>query len=283
MIDKIDLFKKLFPEEKIITINENQGAEHHILDINNKWICKISKNLDSSILEIEANLLKALHGKLKTKIPAIEYYEPNFIVYKKIPGIELTSEFYENLNSEQKNTLAYDIAFFLHELHNSLTIDEARKTGLKDTGWPWSPEQLIQKAYLIDNAELKEVFNTFIKDYSNLRKEPLIKLIHNDMIIRNIIINEQDYRLSGIIDFTDAAIDDFYIDLRLNYMSIPELSKSIAENYSKIANVTINIKKIYIYYIATEFSRYLQHIEEQKINDLDKIKERILSNLEYLN
>ena len=43
---KLMLFQQLFSAEKIITVIENQGMEHYILDINGTWICKIAKNSD---------------------------------------------------------------------------------------------------------------------------------------------------------------------------------------------------------------------------------------------
>src|SRR3990167_6748562 len=177
--DKLDLFKKLFPTEEIKTVTENQGAEHYILEINDIWICKISKNLGSPSLEIESNLLKLLPDKLKTRIPIVEYYEPNFLVYKKIPGIELTNEIYQNLNQTQRDKLAYDIAYFLHELHNSLSVEDAKKIGVTKNNWPWSPEKLIQQAHFIEDAELKEIFQTFINSYSEIRKNNKTMLIHN--------------------------------------------------------------------------------------------------------
>lgn len=280
--DKLELFKKIFPTVEIKSVSENQGAEHYILDINDLWICKISKNIESSGLEMEANLLKSLLSKLKTKIPIVEYYEAGFLIYKKIPGVELTNEIYEKLSKTQKDKLANDIAFFLHELHNSLNIVDAKKIGLIKNDWPWSPEKLNYHSFLIENAELKEIFQTFIKTYIYLRKEDKITLIHNDINTRNIIIDPRAGQLSGIIDFTDVALDDQYIDLRFTYMSIHELSESIAKNYANIANILFNIEKIYIYYMATEFSRYLEYIKEQKNNELYKINNRIISVLKIL-
>lgn len=80
---KLELFKKLFPHEEIVTIAHQQGAEHYILDINNTWICKITKNRESTLLHQEASLLHALKNKIKTSIPYIQHYEPECIIIKK--------------------------------------------------------------------------------------------------------------------------------------------------------------------------------------------------------
>lgn len=51
---------------------------------------------------------------------------------------------------------------------------------------------------------------------------------------------------------------------------------SIAKCYSKIAGININLQKIYLYFIATEFSRYLEATKDGKLcSDLIYIKERI--------
>lgn len=280
--NKLELFKRIFPNEKIVTVKQMEGAENYILEINNLWICKIPKNIHSNNLAIEAQLLNLLKNKLKTRIPLIEYYEPNFLVYKKISGTELTFEHYIALSPEQKDTLASDIAYFLYELHNSLPIETAKKLGLTQTNWPWPPEMLEAESTYLKDPTLIYIFNPCIQEYKDLRQTNVeVKLIHNDMILRNIIINEQTGKLSGIIDFTDVAFDDLYLDLRRNYLSIPKLSEAIAKQYAQHANMILNIRKIYIYYIATEFSRYLQHIKEQK-EDLDTIKLRIVETFKFL-
>ncbi|HEX2977953.1 MAG TPA: phosphotransferase [Candidatus Babeliales bacterium] len=255
----LELFKKKFPLEQIEKTVYMQGAEHHVIEINDKWICKIQKTSDSTTLEIEKKVLNLLKGKIKTKIPTVAYAAKGFIVYKKIAGIELTTNFYNCLGESEQNLLAADIAFFLYELHNGIELSEAQEIGLEQTNWPWSQQKIKEHAHLIGDQDLKEIFLIFIRNYQDIIV-PLeqTKLIHNDLILRNIIVHPSTGRLSGIIDFTDAAIDSFYLDLRLNYMSIPKLSESIAEYYARLNNVPLIMENIYLYYIATEFSRYLQ-------------------------
>lgn len=279
-------FQRHFPTEVIKTVTENQGFVHRILVINNLWICKIPKDpantQHSTALAVEVQLLKALQGKLTTRIPVVAYAAPNFLVYQQIPGTELTAEIYANLNQLQQARLAHDIAYFLYELHRALSIPEAKQIGLTLNDWPWSPAKLIQQASLLTDPELKELFAIFVTDYTDPRGVPNITLIHNDMMNRNIIVDPQAGCLSGIIDFTDAAIDDPYIDLRLNYLSIPALSEAITVNYAQLIGGAPDRKKIYQYYLATEFSRYLECLAVQNLAELPKIKARIVQSANYL-
>ena len=240
-LDKLALFKKLFSNEQLISVKEMEGSDNHILEINNEWICKNSKTkgLETKI-QLEVKLLKLLEGKLKTRIPIVKYYEQNVLIYKKISGIELTIDFYNKLSQKQKEKLAYDIAYFLHEFHNILNAEELKKLGLTKTDWPWSPAKLLQEVYLIEDIELQEIFKSFIKDYEQIRHEYTAKLIHNDLKPENIIIDQKTGDLSGIIDFTDVAIDDPYLDLRMRYSGIPKFVESIAKEYAKLSGKIIN-------------------------------------------
>lgn len=202
--------------------------------------------------------------------------------YKKIPGTELTADFYHHLNAHEKEDLAHDIAYFLYELHNSLDTFQCQQLGLHATGWPWDADTLQQERVYLDDLVLIDIFDQFVQQYKQFKESvATTTLIHNDMIVRNIIVDETTKKLSGIIDFTDVALDDPQLDLRLNYTSIPSLSESIAHHYGKLNHKTINLKKIYSYYVATEFSRYEQHKKENK-KSLDIIKTRITTTFSLL-
>lgn len=268
-------FKELFPAEKIVTVEQAEGAEHLILDINNSWICKIAKVANETGLDVEAKLLQMLAGKLVTLIPVVEYYEPNFLVYRKISGVELSPELYSNLDQSQRATLAFDIAKFLHELHSALDPEIVQsELGLIATNWPWLPEELQAAAKNLNDPKLKLIFEVLINDYLHIKQAATeVCLTHNDLTIRNILVDPISGRLNGVIDFTDCALGDPCLDLRLNYLSIPELSAAIALNYIAISGMQIDLRNIYTYYLATEFSRYFQGVPAE----MAKARARILA------
>lgn len=68
----------------------------------------------------------------------------------------------------------------------------------------------------------------------------------------------------------------------MRYSSTPELAEAIARNYAKLSSIKTNIKKLYVYYMATEFSRYLQMQKEQQSNELEKIKKRIIESVSFV-
>ncbi len=103
-----------------------------------------------------------------------------------------------------------------------------------------------------------------------------IACIHNDVNVGNIIIDEQ-YRLAGIIDFTDACIDDIWLDLRVRFNNDAELQTLITKAYCALKNIPLHPTKIWIYYIAAEFSRFVQSIENNNTEKLPVISQRIIN------
>lgn len=271
---KLMLFQQLFPAEKIITVIENQGMEHYILEINDTWICKVAKNSDHG-LAVENKVLQFLQGKLQTTIPVVVHYEPGFLVYRKIVGQELSVENYAHLTQAQKTKLTGDIAIFLQELH-ALDLAEVMALGLDCCNWPWCAQQLISQADLITDRVMQQLFENFIPRYLGLKPEYAPVLIHNDLIIRNIIVDTKTGDLNGIIDFTDVAIGDRYLDLRLRWNSIPELVENVAIEYARLTSIKLELERIYIYYLATEFSRYLQLMQACETGKLTEVEARII-------
>jgi adenylate kinase family enzyme/aminoglycoside phosphotransferase len=263
--NKLELFKAHFPQEQIITVTENGGMEHLILEINGSWICKIAKN-SSEGLTIESKVLKFLEGKLSTNIPKVAYYEPGFLVYRKIAGVELSEELYTKLNSTQKNNLATSIATFLTELHN-INSQQVQALALPGHNWPWPTSQLIAHANAIQDPEIKQLFEQFISEYQTIQPNRFV-LTHNDLISRNIIVDPATGQLSGIIDWTDVALQDPYLDLRMRWNSIPELVEATALKYARLTNLKLEPRLVYVYYFATELSRYIQQIQAQELDQI---------------
>ena len=106
---RLELFKKQFPKEKITSVQEREGHDHSILEINHTWMCKSSKTEKGIILlEREVKVLDLLHGKITTKIPMPLYYEHNFLVYKKISGSPLLAYSFQRLGAIQKSKLVQE-------------------------------------------------------------------------------------------------------------------------------------------------------------------------------
>ena len=272
----IDIFQKLFPHEKLVTLNEKCGNEHDVVEINDRWICKSGKTQEAAILIArDVQLLQLLHGKITICIPQVLFFEEGLLIYEKIVGVSLTLDFFSKLNQNQMDNLAAGIGLFLYELHNALPMNEVQGLGFEKTNWPWAAEKLQKAVHSIDQ-DLKNVFDIFITDYTHQSAESNAALLHNDMAYQNIIVDEVTGKLHGIIDFTDAAIGNPHLDLRGRGQHDQNLTRLIVDYYAHLSHQLIDYKKIENYYLATEFSRYFEYVQEGKLDELADQKDKIL-------
>lgn len=276
---QLELFKKQFPQEKVKSVQLRQGQDHSVLEINHTWMCKSSKNEEGvALLEREVRLLELLKNKITTAIPVPIYYEYNFLVYKKIPGSPLFSYMFYHLGKKQQAKLIFDVAEFLLQFHQALTLEQIQELGLTKSNWPWSAEKLqAQRHYLQNQPEMLDVFDNIMKMYEHeVLTEMSPTLIHNDMGMKNIIVDPLTGQLRGVIDFTDIAFDDPCLDLRMRRENALDFSKAVSLVYAMKGGVRCSAEKLYSYYFATEFSRYFQLREQGDIKQAQEVFNEII-------
>lgn len=278
--------QKTIPGFSIKGIEEKQGDEHRVIEINSTWIFRLPKSLDvCKHMSVEVQLLKTLENKINLPIPKVIYYSKDDYVfgYKKIPGVLLSREIYMQLTPAEKNQFADDFAQFLCELHTSIPLVAARNIAvpfttirLTDADWPLKPAELQQKISPKIESSLQAIFNIFIKEYQRIvqSNQPAM-VVHNDLHSDNILIDPKTKRLSGIIDFTSAAIDTAYHDFRYLHLIDLEFVAHAVEAYNQIAPDQLIVADAYIYCMATEFSRLSEALARKDEAKISGIKGRI--------
>lgn len=261
---QLDFFKQQFPQEKITSVQEREGKDHLVTEINHTWICKSAKTDEYiPLLKREVALLKMLQGKITTQIPEPLHYQDNILVYKKIPGSPLFSYMIHHLGNKQKAKLVAEIAQFLLELHHALSAEQIESLQLSSSDWPWSLETLQEnRHYLVDLPEFIGLFDSLMKMYEASQDEITKTLIHHDFHLKNIIVDPLTGKLRGVIDFADVAYDDFALDLRIRRQAPVEFLEAVAAMYAMQGGTLCTPEKLYGYYFATEFSRYFQYRQE---------------------
>jgi aminoglycoside phosphotransferase (APT) family kinase protein len=279
---RVELFKKQFPQEKIKFVQERQGTDFDVLEINHTWMCKSAKTQEGiSALDQEVKVLKALQGKILTQIPEPLYYEENFLVYKKIAGSPLISYAFFRYGNKQRSKLICDLVDFLMQLHKALDQEQVESLAVMKSSLPWSLATLQEHShYLQDTPELLEVFNNIMKMYEKSSVQPAqLALIHNNFSMNNIIVDPITGQLRGILDFTNVAYDDKTLDLCIHRKNPVEFSKAITFVYALMTNTSENPEKIYSYYFATEFSRYFGYRKQDNAQMAQKTLHGIVESL----
>lgn len=284
IIKAVQIFTQLFPDEVVTSIDKKRGNEHDVIEINHRWICKSAKTSDKRFLIArEAQLLEALAGKITIAIPKVLYFQEHLLIYEKIAGVPLGLKLCWGKDKKLLDQLSADIALFLYQLHHALPMTQLEALGIPENDWPWFVEKLDQAGKNID-PDLQDAFMSFMKQcrrYQNpltnisarIQGSSVRKvLLHNDMNFQNIIVDPVTIQLQGIIDFADAAVGDPDLDLRPRGAHDLEVVEGIFNHYEKLMKRSIDRDKIDMYRCATEFSKYFQLLEENKLQAAQRMK-----------
>lgn len=202
----------------------DQGQNSLVAIVNEELIFKFPRyrhvmeelKKESEILPIISN-----HVTLEVPVPLYSSFESDepgqvFVGYKMIMGTPLERELYWQL--ENKQTLAAQIGGFLHELHG-LPADCLAGVSIKTrdgfTYWSRILAQVEKSIFPYIRPEFREQilesFRRFLDNNENFRYKPV--LTHGDFGTSNIIYDVKASKISGVIDFGQATLDDPAIDI----------------------------------------------------------------------
>lgn len=202
----------------------DQGQNSYVAAINNEFIFKFPRYKQViEELKKEKIFLQKINSYITLDIPLPYFssFESNevgsvFIGYKMIEGVPLERELLYKLKN--KHEVAAQIAEFLKELHGLPAGSLNGGVVEKRNGHEYWSNMLVkikENIFPHIRKDAKEhIYNTFhrfLDDRENFRYEPVI--VHGDLGSSNIIFDTEKGRVSGIIDFGQASVDDPAIDI----------------------------------------------------------------------
>lgn len=212
--DLITKINKVFPElewkkTKFIT----SGWDHNILLLDNNLVVRMPKNNDAKKrIMVDFCLLTHLQNKIDANIPIpfLKDVKSKIVIYKAVNGTTLSEDQYKKLSQSEKAKFAKHISTFLSQLHKT-SINNASKCGIPKKNIIDINREVIHNAKLIYSHlshQEKNSLDNFIKRRKEILKENKPRLIHGDLTSENIFFNKNNTNKIGIIDFSDAVIDD---------------------------------------------------------------------------
>jgi aminoglycoside 2''-phosphotransferase len=218
-----------------ITIIET-GWDHLVAEVNEEWIFRFPRNTSSiANLEREKNLLEYLKNHITLPIPRFIFVGKKhaFVGYKKLPGIHLNQQIYNNLKPEVCLLIAQTLATFFSELHRAVSIEQALL-------WGYSP--------IIRPLSRIEIFgNSLPADIGIMINEALIKakedlsqrlvFIHQDVNGDNTAFDMISGQITGVFDFSDTAMGPRSWDFAELFGIDERLAKLTAEIYADMNRV----------------------------------------------
>jgi aminoglycoside phosphotransferase (APT) family kinase protein len=191
------------------------GADHWAFDVNGMFIARVLKERNeqtAAALEREAALLRILAPVSPLPIPQVVATDPSagLMVYRRIAGTSLFEK-----PAPEPHAIVDPLADFVAAIHGvpSETV-----------------EQLVQRdeyaldGYLTEGAALMQQVTTCLTSVQRSRVESFLgtppppesiqrTLCHNDLGAEHILASDDWSQLTGVIDWSDAALADPAVDI----------------------------------------------------------------------
>lgn len=216
------------------------GWDNLVADINGEWIFRFPRKQDFlQTLEREILLLECLRHKVSMPIPRYEYIglHTAFVGYHKILGGALNEKLYLGCSIESRQQIAESIALFLSQFHRAVNIEEALQWGYRQYRIPlqWIEYNLLGT---LPTSQIERIVNealTYAKQNLFYTKNQV--LLHNDLHGENLAFNMQTEQVTGIFDFSDAAIGNYSVDFGKLFTIHPDLAIRASKAYARLNEV----------------------------------------------
>ena len=165
----------------------------------------------------EVKLLGIVRAHVSLPVPVLEQVEPDFIMYRWLPGEPLYRHRLLLLERKAQRKLAEQLAHFLTELH-SIPYAVMLAAGLgerpnwdRNARWRKRYSEILHELYPLMWADQKawvdHLFSPVLDGSLNLAAfEPAV--IHNDLGSYHILFDPERNELSGILDFGLTGLGD---------------------------------------------------------------------------
>jgi len=220
----IDKARKLISEtfaelkiEKIALLGKGKSAIIYL--VNDEIVFKIPLQSEGRIARWQKNeavVLKFLEGKLDIEIPKILYTATSesglYIIGETLlSGTPFSYELYDSYDEETKNDIQRQLGKIVRDLHEAGGDDSSwQADNLADMPQKYIKKfnkRLYNEAFNIFSIEELERIEEIAEHYKKISAQHPAKpvLCHNDLHFYNLMFDEKNKRISGLLDFGCAG------------------------------------------------------------------------------
>lgn len=237
MIDEIRaLLARRLPDYEVRSIARlGEGLDNVVYELNGELIVQASKEADPArrgeSIRREADLLAAVaeFSTLPVPEPIFADAEAGVLAYFKLPGFPLMDH-----PVAEPALLTASLGGFLGRLHQA-PVEKMKKLAERDTyplaAWRADAERVYRQIV----EHLPAAARRLVEDFLGRTppEEPhAAAFCHNDLGAEHILVDIETNTITGIIDWTDAAIADPAYDLALIYRDLgPEIFELTLAHY----------------------------------------------------
>lgn len=222
-----------------------EGTDNLAYEVNGELVVRFSKEPDpvrrADLITSEVKLMTAVAQISPLPVPRPQFtdLQQGCWAYFKIPGVPLL-----DLPLLQRQVhmpaVAAILGEFLAALHATPIQQMAQLVGPDETPLSeWRDEAADNYATVVSEIPTtrRGAVEAFLRTAPPHRGDPLV-FSHNDLGIEHVLINSSTGALTGIIDWSDAALTDPAYDFGLIYRDLGPVALDIALNTYREDNTT---------------------------------------------
>ena len=249
------------------------------------------RNASMRFFDQEYRVLDHIAGKVRF-VPELTYVgrENIFFGMRKMPGVMLQPDLFSDLSAEQQNDLAKEIAGFIHEFASAFSQQDAKKILRRNPRKPPSSSTIAEtlahpgvREYLQDDLlEASKAMREYLERIGSSKE---VVVFHKDLSNENILINPENKKLSGILDFGfgGVCIGPIEEGFACLHRAFPHsFVHEICQQYEVISGKSIEYRDVVLCDIAETLSYLRSHVEHGKKDNPPWFKENIRACLEEI-
>ncbi|MBT2234122.1 phosphotransferase [Nonomuraea sp. NEAU-A123] len=226
------LLARHLPDVEVRSLTESgQGLDNEVYEVNGELIVRGSRAVDPVATRREVELLAAVRALATVAVPEVVFadYEQGVLAYRKLPGEPL------NLHPvPDPALLAAPLGRLLSALHGA-EPGELRELAPLDL-YP-APTLLVDAGLDYRDVERHVPYEQRPLVEEFLRRRPpdeprSLRFCHNDLGGEHLLVDVATSSLTGVIDWTDAAVTDPAHDFALIYRDLgPAVFEQTVSHY----------------------------------------------------
>lgn len=240
------------PDHQVHSVVQvGEGSDHLAYEVNGELIVRCSKEPDPAAraghVDREARLLAAVAAiaPLPVPAPSLVIPERGCLAYRKLPGVPLL-ELPRRQRSAHNSAIAAMLGELLTALHAAPLEQMAALVGVDDQPLvQWQSE--AAQSYATVAGEVPVVYRRPVEAF--LAAPPPAGgwapvFSHNDLGIEHVLVDPGSWTVTGVIDWSDAAIVDPAVDLGLLYRDLgPVAAHAAMGSYRTSANDLVALQE----------------------------------------
>jgi aminoglycoside phosphotransferase (APT) family kinase protein len=218
------LLTETFPHLAIhALIRMGNGKAGEIFLVNDEIVFKVPLTSDTSDeLELEYEVLCALHGKVNITIPQPVCFGTlpdgrKVLGESLIPGIQFTQELYEELSQPEKDAVFAQMGDIFYQIHSS-AVPRIKNAAVYDRDNPlddfheYYTDSVKNALTPIEQAQIQKIAEEFA---TAVAAAPVpVVLCHGDMHFANLNYDPVTKKICGLLDFGIVNYNDPLNDMR---------------------------------------------------------------------